>query len=922
MSLLDRLLRWTASLLVRGPGAPFVLGDLEEALRRDLARGVAPWQARRRYLENVLRSAVRLARERIGRRAGALPSPGVSTLDVKLGVRMLAKYPGLAVVGTLAMGLAIALAATWIEAVNDLFDPELPLEAGSRIVGIRNEDVAASEPELPALYDYARWRETVASVDELSAFRTIERNLIVGQGRGVPLHGAEISASGFWVAGVPARVGRTLVDADEEEGAPPVVVLGHEVWRAWFEEDGEAVGRTVRLGDRVHTIVGVMPEGFGFPVRQEFWIPLKADRLPAEAPEPRRGPAVQVFGRLAPGVTLEEAQAEVTAVGRRAAAELPASHEHLRPRVVPYVELFGPSGGGRGSYVGASAFVLLLVLLCANVASLVFARNAGREGEIAIRRALGASRGRIVAQLFVEALVLASVASGLALLGARRVVDGALRLYWQGAGGSPPFWWDEGLAPTTVLGTGAMAALAAVIVGVVPGLRATGTSVRDRLAGAAGGGATLRPGGLWTTVLVAQVAFSVAILPTAMAAVRSWIRTETSGLGLPAEEYLASRIEMDRVLPGNGASASPGSIERFQADLLDLEERLEREPGVLGVTVADRFPGMDHPFRRVQVEGEGAAPRSEDGSGGNGGETGDRPEVRPAFVGDDCFEVLGVPLVAGRMLRSADVEEGGTAVVVNRSFVREILGDRNAVGRRFRYVDPPGDEPGPWLEIVGVVGDAATHRQGLEPGRPPAVYHPLTAAALEAGDAWAVRMAVHVRGEPEAFAPRLRRLATDLDPGLRLHELTPLDQPLARTRYVQLVNELIVGAFALLALVALLISASGTYALMSFTVSRRTREIGIRTALGAGPRGIVSAIFSRAASQLGGGVGVGVVLWVLQVMALRRAAGVGPPREQSGGGPWFLLAVVGIMTLVGLLACGPPTRRALRIEPTEALREE
>ena len=478
------------------------------------------------------------------------------SLDLKLGGRMLVKYPGLTIVGGLAMAFAICVGTVIFEVLTLFVHPTLPLPAGERIVQIRNWDVAANDPEPRALHDFIVWRGALRSVTELGAWRDVTRNLIVAGGDARPVEVAEITASGFRIAEGAPLLGRVLVAADERPGAPPVAVLGYDVWRTRFGSDPNVLGRTVQLGNEYATVVGVMREGFAFPVSHELWMPLRTDILDQA---PRSGPAITVFGVLAPGVTLETAQAELTTLGRRAAIEQPATHEHLQPRVTPYAKLFfsDPSGEDLGILFSIYVFaVMLLVLVCGNVALLLFARAATRESELVVRSALGASRSRIVAQMFAEALVLGGVAAVVGLVAA----DFALRSwgveFLEVNLGRLPFWYDLRLSPATVLFALGLTVLGSAIAGVMPALKVT-RGMGSRLKQAAAGAGGLQFGGVWTAVIVVQVAVTVAF--PAVVYVEQWQlrHIQTFEAGFAAEEYLAVRIEMDApIVPGANADSA------------------------------------------------------------------------------------------------------------------------------------------------------------------------------------------------------------------------------------------------------------------------------------------------------------------------------------------------------------------------------
>jgi putative ABC transport system permease protein len=870
---------------------------LEMQTRENLRAGMAPEEARRQAAL-AFGGAERFKEEvRDARRLGWVP--GLS-LDLRLGARMLAKSPGLTLVGGLGMAVAIAIGAgAFSFFYGSLFTP-LPLDEGGRIVALENWDTEANNEERRSLHDFVAWRGELRSVRELAAFRTVGRNLVAPGAQAEPVTVAEMTASGFRVARVPPLLGRYLVDDDERAGAAPVVVLGHDVWRTRFAGDPEVVGRTLHLGSTAHTVVGVMPPGFAFPVKHRYWTALRADPLHHPRGE---GPELFVFGRLAPGATPEQAQAELTAVGRRTAAAFPDTHRHLRPRVLPYAyPLLDIQDVGLWE-VGMMQLVvsLLLVVVAVNVAVLVYARTATRRGEIAVRTALGASRRRIVAQLFLEALVLSggAAAAGLALaaVGLRQA-----RRLMEHEGGGAPFWIDYGLVPATVLYAVGMAVLAAVLVGVVPALQATGRRVQGSLR-QLGGGTGLQLGRTWTVLIAVQVALAVSALPVAVAMGWQEMRHGVTEPAFAAERFLAAGLLMDPEPPSDApAEARERAFSaRYGERLSELARRLEADPEVAGVTFASAPPGDEQPAT-LEVEGVPAPASSP------AGHAVVFNQVAPGFFG-----VLGVPVLAGRGLASGDGSEAATAVVVNRTFARRVLGGGDPVGRRIRYAAMPAwadagaVETGRWYEVVGVVEDLHANRLDgdvVQPG----VYH-----AVAAGRVHPLLLAVRVRaGTPAGFTARLREVAAALDPALRLHGVQPLD---ALDDQRATVFRLVAAVLALVMAAVLLLSAAGIYALMSFTVAQRRREIGIRAALGADPRRLLAGVFSRAVGQLAVGLGGGVVAAAL----LDRAAG----GELLGGKAAVLLpAVAALMLGAGLLAALGPARRGLRVQPMEALRAE
>jgi len=867
--------RWAAFLLralaPRGE-ADDVLGDLEEAHRVRLQHYSAPTACTLTAIEAIDVAAAlirtRLARLRI-RENGTVH-------DYKLGFRMLVKYPGLTLAGGLALAIAIGIGAGWYDAVGDVLRPRLPLPGGDRIVEIEMRNQMAGRDEQRLLHDFAAWRRDLTSVEELGAYRTVERNLVLGDARPEPVTVVEISASAFRVANVPPLAGRPLLDSDEQPGAAPVVVLGHDVWRQRFGGRRDAIGETLRLGQTPATIVGVMPEGFAFPVNHRLWVPLQ---IRQSGYAPLEGPLIRVFGRLKPGITQAEANAEVSALATRAAADSPATHERLRPRILAYG---GESPGDRSwleFLVTHGPILLVLVVACVNVGTLIYARTATRDAEIAMRYALGASRERIVAQLFVEALVLASVAAVIGLAVADRALKWGLTAYYAGQDGGAPFWVNPGLKLSTVLYALGLTVVGAAVLGVLPAIKATGLQVQAHLRTVGAGGSTLRFGGVWTTAMIAQVALTVICLPPAMGITQEVRRDRAIRSRFPARQYLAVRVELDR-------DSTPPADQTYR----ELERRVAQLPGVVATRFADRLPGMGVAVRSAEVEvSSETAPRLVENLWTSA--------VEPRF-----FELFDTPIVAGRDFHEGDRVAGAQTALVNEAFARQLPG-ASAIGRRVRFASSDPTKPEPWFEIVGVVRDI-----GMTPtdaGEAPYLFRaasPLTTFPLVIG--------VRVAGDPAALAPRIRAIAADLDAGLRVDEIRALDEHVWR---VELPGMIAAGTIAGVVGLGLFLSAAGIFSLMSVSIARRRREIGVRAALGASRARLIAGIFSRALILVGSGVVAGnaVIVFVVALSEEARIADV------AGA----LLVTSAVMLTVGLLACVEPARRALRIEPSEALKE-
>jgi predicted permease len=811
---------------------------------------------------------------------------GGFSLDLRLALRMLARYPLLTIVGGAGMAFGLAAGVAGFEIRRQMVDPTLPLDDGRRIVGLRNWDVRGDRPGPLGDADYIAWRSQLQAVDDLSASALVERNLEVA-GNVEPIAVAEMTASGFRVARVAPLLGRTLVDGDEAPDASPVAVIGHSLWQRRFLGDPQIVGRSVGLGGEQTTIVGVMPEDFGFPVAHQVWTPLRR-RTPTRATD---AATLLVFGRLARGKTLDQTQAELTTVGRRLAADAPGTHEFLRPQVVPYAHVIvDPRSYGVGPALANVFLIMLVVVIFANVALLMFARAASREIEIGVRNALGASRGRIVAQLFIEALALSGLSVTAGLAAARFGVGSLWRLIEADSGRALPFWLNDRLTPSTIAYGAGLTMLGAVIIGVLPALQVTGRGLHARLRQSAAGGGGYRFGGVWTAVIVAQVAVTV-LFPAGAFFFHRWVVDgQTRDVGFPAERYLSARLEMDASNAPAGAGTTAPKIDgRMTATVEELRRQLLAEPGVTAVTAADQLPGMQHSVERFEVEGDEAPPTY-------------GYRVAIAAVDAGFFNTLGAPVLSGRGFTPADSASSTEIAIVNASFVDRVLRGRNPVSRRIRRAALGGDRPpGPWIEIVGLVRDlGAIGAEGV------GLYRPLTSGYFT------VHVALHTGRAPESFADRLRGLASRVHPALRVYDAMPLDQVGAdqwlESRYMS-------RLLAVLSGIALLLSLMAIYAVMAFTVVQRTREIGTRVALGADRRRIVSAIVRRPLAQIGFGIGAGATLVALASFSIFENTPTG--LEAS-----MIAAYAVLMLGVCLSACVVPIRRALRLQPSQVLRAD
>jgi predicted permease len=874
------LLRRLARLLIRGPEAPYVLGDLDDGFERDVARGLPAGRVRRRYLLNLAGSSLSL----LGARMRSMTFP-FSWIDVRLAFRMLVKYPALTVVALFALAIGVPVGLAPMHFV-EVIEGQLPEDPDGRIQMLRygNAPTTAS--------DLFRWRTALTSFEQVGALRQSGYN-VESADLVTTVSGAEVTASVLAMLGTRPRLGRTFSPADEQPGAPAVAIVGHDLWRTMSGGAGDLAGRVVQIGGVPHDVIGVMPEGFEFPRRQQVWVPLR-DR-PMTQPDAER--PLTILGRLAHGVSAEKAQVELAAV----AALIPDggnAADRLIPEVVPTAFMvFGfPKGGLRATPDFFIAQVLTLVPLfvaCVNVGLLIFARTAARTSELAVRTALGATRARILAQVFTESLLLALLATGAGLLLLGWVPEQVLAM----AGIPLPYWMNADVSAATVIRALALAALAAAIAGVVPVLRSTGRGLQGTIQRANANRSGERFGGRSSALIIADVAVAVAVVGLA-AGILGQLRATAANPdsdGIQAERYLTFDLRL-AAMPGTGGSDGldrQAVATRMALTQRALVDRLKSEPGVRAVAVGSVLPRMEHQNSRVELA-DGAEPLS---------------RARIGMVDVDYFAELRQPILSGRAFDAGDLRDGAHVVIVNTSFVTNTLGGANPLGRRLRFLS--WDEkipPGPWYEIVGVVGHLGM--RSVNADADDGVYRPLAPGAMQP-----VHFAVELGSAPLDFAPRLREIGRDVGPQAVISTPSTLDRQFEGDWYI--LAAAVAGGLVFVG-VLLTLAASAIYAILSFTVVQRTREIGIRVALGADRTKVVLDVVRRALLQIGVGVAVGMIpaSWIF----LETQRSVAPDQPIWLAVLLALLPGVAIMVTVALVACAAPTLRALRISPADALR--
>jgi putative ABC transport system permease protein len=801
--------------------------------------------------------------------------------DLRFGFRLALRQPGLTAIAVLALTLGIGLTTMMFSIIEGSMLRGLPFEGAERIAAVSSTDSTRPDDErIPVFqHDFVEWREAQRSFEVFAAFYGGTVNVSGSEARPERYDGAFMTASGFDVLRVRPLLGRTFVAADEQPGAPPVVVLGYPVWRDRFQQDPGVVGRSIRVNGRPTTIVGVMPEGFMFPMRQHIWVPLGLDVARLERGE---GMPLVAFGRLAEGVSYEQAQAELATLARRQAAEHPKTNEHRGVAVLPYIQAFFGSRVIGTLYTMLGAVLGVLLIACANVANLLLARTATRSREIAVRTALGASRRRIVGQLLAESLALAMLGTALGLVVAhvglilfsRSIVDT-----------QPPFWIDMRLNGAVLLFTAAITCVAAIASGIVPALQASRCDVNDVLKDEARGTSGFRLGRLSKALVVAEIAVSCGLLVAAGLAIRSIVNLYQTDYGFETASVFTARLGLFAAdYPDEPARA------RFYDELL---QRLETLPAARAAAITQALPATGGERPAIAVEGRTyQADR-------------DYPVSSRAAVSPGFFEAFGKQVVRGRDFSGADRAGAAPVAIVNQSFAAKFFPGEDPIGRRVRVGRSESREP--WMTVVGVAPDL--YMSGVENRVPEGVYVPLAQhPPLFAS------LAVLAEGDPMRLTSAVRAAVHGLDPDLPLYWVRTMSDTIAENNWHYRVFGSLFMAFGI---AALFLAVVGLYGVTSFSVSRRTHELGVRMAMGADRRRVLGHVMRQGAAQLAMGLAVGVLIAAgLSQLLTIMLFGVTP------WDPVTFLTVIATLALAAVTAMLVPARRAMRIDPVIALRYE
>ncbi|MEM7586416.1 MAG: ABC transporter permease [Acidobacteriota bacterium] len=845
---------------------------------------------------------------------------GFSTLELKLGLRLIRKQPILAGVAILALGLGIAIATTGFSLMDSVLHGELPFPGGERFVRFQVSTVPAGHRAALDLDLYQLLAEQAESYAHLGAITAGEHNLLHPDGTVDSVNGARITPSTFQHLPYAPRLGRTLLPEDGVRGAPPVVLLRESLWQRRYRADPEILGRRLHIHGVERTVVGILPDGATFPADGELWIPLNERTLDADASGRHQ---TTVFGILQPGTTLAEAdreaqrfaeqlQATVAAQGRAAAPGTVAEpstvaapgqaapERDTRLRVTSYVE--APEQATVMATMMNLLLVAVLAVIASNVANLILTRTAYRRGELAVRSALGAGRGRLIGQLTVEMALLGVLAMALGLAVATYAVATLDRLLTE-----LPFWIELTISARTLAYVVGITGLIVLVSGVLPALKATGRDPLSTL-NASGRGGNFRLGRFSAAMMVLEMALSVAMLSGSLVLARGFSAHSDQDFGLPLERVLTAQVRIPAHLRDNAQAATetPSADETVRRRVaLALEQRSE----ITAVGLTSALPRQDAGERQVVIESPAVAGATVAGAADAAGTTREPRPAPVATVTPGFFAALDVEATVGRLLQPLDLAPDAPAVaVVNQPFVDRFLAGRQPLDRRLRLVDPEDPTAPPrWHRIVGVVPDLGL--SAADPERAAGVYLPMTQAPP-----W-LYLTLRGHDAPERLAGPLRAAVTSVHAEIQLRRVQPLADVNADERdFMTAFSQSMIG----MGVTTLVLALLGIYAMISFAVTQRTREIGIRVALGASHRQIFAAVTAGASLYLA----LGAVLGAAAATAYIRLQDSMLVTRLPTGEPWVVPAVIALLAAAGFTACWLPARRALAILPTEALRFE
>ena len=802
--------------------------------------------------------------------------------DLRYGIRMLLKKPGFTLIAVITLALGIGANTAIFSVVNAILLRPLPYPEPDRLamVWMNNTRLNIAE-DWHSWPNYVDYRDQNHVFENIAGFNNRSFNL-TGQGEAVRVVGAWGTANLFSTLGVNPFRGRIFTTDEQEEGKGMVAVLGYGLWQRQFGGDPEIVGRTISLNGQTRTVIGIMPAGFNFPEKEtEIWVPVQLNQGNRES---RGGFWIKAIGRLKREVTIQQAQAEMSNIADRLQRQYPDMLAGYGANIVAYqTQLLGNLRQALILLFGAVGFVLLIA--CVNVANLLLARAAERGKEIAIRTALGAQRSRLVRQLLTESALLSLIGGVLGIILAVLGINALISI-------APPDIprLDQARLDGRVLGFAlAVSILTGLIFGIAPALQGSKPDLNETLKeGGRSATAGLSGRRIRQTLVAAEFAITLVLLAGAGLMIKSFVRVQQVNLGFNPDNLLTMRM----AIAGNRYRGNQGkaAVDFYQ----QLIQRIESIPGVQAAGAASAiFLSLTPSSANFSIEG--------------------RPDFKPAesietpidMVTPNFFRVIGTPLMRGRFFDERDGREAPPVVIINETMARRFWPNEDPIGRRIKYGDLSSNDP--WKTIVGVVADARRTGYDLDVRCETFLPH---AQAPNGG----MTLVIRAESRPEGLASAVRQAAREIDPDQPFYEIRTMKATLSEMVAKRWLNTLLFGLFGA---VALLLAAVGIYGLMVTMVTQRTREIGVRLALGATTGEILKMLLWQGARL----TAIGLVIGLLSAVMLTRLMskllyGV------SATDLTTFVAISLVLLSVALLACWVPARRATKVDPLVALRCE
>ena len=854
-----------------------------EMRRRDLeAQGIttpaARAEAERAFGDlSAIRNECVTIDERRFRRANRAEVVSDMWTDLRFAARALRKSPSFAVMAILCVALGVGVTTTIFSVVNAVLIRPLPYPAADRLVAVYSQNVQRGYHNTNISYaDFLSWREANQSFSGLGIWTW--RTMTITEGETERFAGASVSANLFQTLGVNPIMGRHFLPGEERVRQDYVALISYGLWQRRFGGDTGIVGRKISMDAVPYVIIGVMPRGFNFPDRGEIWVPFAVNA--AQDGRGNRGYAGAI-GRLKPGVTLDQAKADLATVSAALQREFPDANTGWSAELISLREdLTGDLR--KPLLVFLAAVGLVLLIACANVANLMLARGASRQREIAVRTALGAARGRLIRQLLTESMFIASIGG---LIGGAFGVWG-VRLLRYAFPNDVPFYFSLALDPRALLFTAGIIILTGALFGAIPALRTTRVDITSSLRDGARSGDSGARVSARSALVITEVAMSVVLMIGAMLLIRSYRAYTATDLGFDEKGILTARISLPQ-------EKYVGRATRL-AFYEPLQERLAALPGVTVVGSAQGIPfsGWDVQAE-LNVQGRPPAQANQE------------IDCHYQLVFPNYFKAMGIPLVHGRLLTPADRDTTALVAVVNETFVRKVFPHDDPLGKRVRLGNSLRE---PWITVVGVVRDFRHYRLPQPMG--PALYMPY---ATWTPSTQTVVIRTHA-ANPYSLVPALRAAIRELDPQVAMYDVKTIDDAVGQSLWRQRLQGQVLGTFAAL---ALLLAMVGIYGVISYTVAQRTRELGVRVALGAQRSDVLTLVMGQGMRL----ALTGIALGLLGALALTRWLST----LLYGVSERDVVTYVSVPLLLGVVALAAtyfPARRATRVDPLMAIRAE